>query len=116
MVFFFAEARGREPGPQGAIVRGDFKLLYSWAEGRAALFDVGADPREARDIASEHRDLAAGLQIELMAHLREGLGEEAVARLRSEGFLAGPRRRARPRPRDGRWPERRRRPERVETQ
>ena len=116
MVFFFAEARGREPGPQAAILRENFKLFYSWAEGRAALFDVRADPREARDIASEHRELAAGLQVELMAHLREGLGEEALARLQSEDFLEGPSRRARPRPREGRRPERRRRPGRVESQ
>ena len=115
MVFFFAEARGREPGPQGAIVRGNFKLLYSWVEGRAALFDVIADPRETRDIAFEHRDLAAGLQRELMDHLREGLGEEALARLRSGESSAVQRRRARPRIREGR-PERRRRPGRTEIQ
>ena len=115
MVFFFAEARGREPGPQAAIVRGSFKLFYSWVDGRGALFDAGADPREARDIASEHRDLAAGLQRELMDHLREGLGEEAFARLQSGEYSASPRRRARPRIREGRRPQRRRHPGGVGT-
>ena len=116
MVFFFAEARGREPGPQAAILREDFKLLYSWTEGRAALFDVDADPRETRDIASEHRDLAAGLQRELMDHLREGLGEDALVRLRSGGYSAGPDPRAGPRTRERRRPDRRRRIGRGETQ
>lgn len=110
MVFFFAEARGREPGAQAAIVREGFKLLYSWTPGRAALYEVVADPQEARDIAAEHPDLAAGMQRELMEHLREGLGEEVLARLESGEHSAGAARRARPRPREGRRPERRRRP------
>ena len=116
MVFFFAEARGREPGPQAAIVRDNYKLLHSWAEGRAALFDVVADPREARDVALEHQDVAAGLHRELMDHLQEGLGEEALARLQSGDHSAGPPRRARPRLRENRRPERRRRPGRVPAQ
>ena len=105
MVFFFAEARGRETGPQAAIVREEFKLLYSWTDGRAALFDVAADPREARDISSEHRGLAVRLKRELMDHLREGLGEETLARLESGEYSAGVRRRVRPRLREGRRPE-----------
>lgn len=109
MVFFFAEARGRETGPQAAIVREEFKLLYSWMDGTAALFDVGADPREARDLSSDHRDLAAGLQRELMEHLRQGLGEETLARLESGEYSAGSRRRVRSRLREGRRPERPRR-------
>ena len=115
MVFFFAEARGREPGPQAAIVRDNYKLLYSWADGQTALFNVGTDPREARDIAVEHQDVAAGLRRELMDHLREGLGEEALAKLQSGDYSAGPLRRARPRLREGRRPERRRPPGWVET-
>ena len=115
MVFFFADARGPEPGPQAAIVRADYKLFYTWADGQASLFDVGTDPQEARDILSEHPDLAAELQRDLMGHLREGLGEEALARLGSGEFSTRPGRRARPRTREGRRPERRQRPGRAET-
>ncbi len=102
IVFFFGEARGREPGPQAAILRDNLKLLYFWVEGRAALFDVDADPRETRDIAAKHQGLAGRLQRELMGHLREGLGEETLARLQSGEYSLGPDRRGRPRSRQDR--------------
>ncbi len=109
MVFFFAEARGREPGPQAAIIAGNFKLLYTWNDTRAVLYDVSTDIRETRDIAAQHPDLAASLQRELMDHLRAGLGEEALARVGTEDADARPARRTRPRDRDSRRSRRRQR-------
>ena len=101
-VFFSAAARGREPGPQAAILRDNLKLLYRWAERPAALFNMDADPRETRDIAAKHQDLAGRLQRNLMDHPQEGLGEETLARLQSGEYSLGPERRDRPRFREDR--------------
>ncbi len=107
-VFYFGEARGRIPGPQAAIVSGDFKLLYFWQEKKASLFDVSRDVREARDLAAQWPELADELQRELMDHVRAGLGEEAFARVESGEVAAAPRRRDRSRRRPARGPARQR--------
>ena len=79
-MFFFADGRGRDPGPQAAIVKGNYKLLYSWATASAAVFDVSRDIRETSDISAENPDLANNLRQELMDHLRTGIGDAALAR------------------------------------
>ena len=96
IVFFFEEARGRDPGPQAAIIDGDWKLIYFWGSKKAQLFDVSKDSQESRDLVTQHPDLAAGLQGRLMAHVRTGLGEEAFARVEA-GRTPAPRVRRRDR-------------------
>ena len=110
LVFFFAEARGRDAGPQAAIMAGNFKLLYSWGEDSASLFDVSTDTQETHDVASEYPDLAAGLQRELMDHLAAGLGRDALARVEAGEAGARPRRRDGPQSRENRRPRRGQRP------
>lgn len=107
-VFYFGEARGRVPGPQAAIVSGNFKLLYLWREEDASLFDVSTDIQETRNLAAQRPDLAAGLQRELMDHVRAGLGVEAFSRIESGEVSAPPRRRDRARRRPARRPARQR--------
>lgn len=108
MVFFFAEARGRDAGPQAAIMSGKFKLFYSWGQASAAsLYDVSTDIRETRDIAAEHPDLAAELQRQLMDHLRDGLGAATLARIETGEAATTPARRGRARTRPRQGPARR---------
>ena len=107
LVFFFEEARGRDPGPQAAITAGDFKLLYTWSDTKASLYDMSADPRESRDLAAQHPDLAAKLQRELMDHLHAGLGDEAFARVEAGETAPRSARTRRSRDRQDRRPQRR---------
>ena len=102
MVFFFAEARGRDAGPQAAIISENFKLFYSWGQASgASLYDVSTDIRETQDIAAQHPDLTAELQRQLMDHLRDGLGAAALARIETARAATNPARRDRARTRPG---------------
>ncbi len=83
LVFFFAESRGRDAGPQAAIIAGKFKLLYAWPDSRAVLFDLSEDIRESRDVAAQYPDVAVRLERNLMDHLEAGLGTQVLARLAS---------------------------------
>ena len=105
LLFYFAEARGRDSGPQAAIIDGDLKLFYSWSRKSASLFDVSADLREVRDLATQRPEVADRLKQELMDHLRASLGNEMLARLSAGEAEARPRRRNR-----NRGPLRRARP------
>ena len=87
LVFFFAEGRGRDRGPQAAIMEGRFKLLYTWIGAEASLYEVGSDIRETRDLSSRHPEMFKELQRKLMAHLRDGLGAEAFTKIGSAGVL-----------------------------
>ena len=107
LVFFFAEARGRDAGPQAAIIAGEFKLLYTWPDANAALFNVSEDIREARDVASQYPDLAVRLEGNLMDHLEAGLGTQVLARIASGDASAGSAKRDRRRTRERRNPQRR---------
>lgn len=109
LVFFFADGRGRDPGPQAAIVKGHYKLLYSWATASAALFDVSRDIRETSDISAENPDLAKNLRQELMDHLRAGIGDAALARAEAGDTPDSRARRQRPRRGDDRRPQTQRR-------
>ncbi len=111
MVFFFGDARGRDPGPQAALIAGNFKLLYSWSEARASLYDVASDPREAIDLAEQHPDRVAAMQRALMDHVRDGIGQEAYDSIGTRPLSARPGRRGRDRPRPGPRPSRRPRPQ-----
>ena len=110
MVFYFEEGRGRDPGPQGALIDGRFKLFYSWRESRASLFDVVADPRETRDLVEEHPDRVRDLRQALMDHVRAGLGQEAFDAIGTVQARARPGRRGRTGPASGARPNRRQRP------
>jgi hypothetical protein len=67
--------RGRAPARKKALVRDGFKLIRDYETGRVELFDLGADPSEAHDLAGERPDLAG--------ELLDALEREA-ARLRGE--------------------------------
>ena len=105
LVFFFADGGGRDPGPHAAIVKGNYKLLYSWPNASAALFDVSQDMRETSDLSDGNPDLAMSLRQELMDHLRAGIGDAALARAEagdtpdSRAGRERPQRRNNPRPR-----------------
>lgn len=107
LVFFFEEARGRDPGAQAAIIDGDWKLLYFWNSKKSALYDVGQDPTERQDLASGSPEVAASLLSELMVHVRAGLGDQAFARVESGMTPVQPNRRNRARARGSRGPQRR---------
>lgn len=83
LVFFFAESRGRDAGPQAAIIAGRFKLLYAWPDARAVLFDLSEDIRESRDVTARYPDVAVRLERQLMDHLEAGIGNQVLARLAS---------------------------------
>lgn len=55
-----------ETPPRGAIRRGDWKLLESFADGSTQLFDLRHDPSEAHDLGAERPQVAR----ELLAKLR----------------------------------------------
>lgn len=82
-VFFFAESRGRDAGPQAAIIGGRFKLLYAWPDAHAVLFDLSEDIRESRDVTARYPDVAVRLERQLMDHLEAGIGNQVLARLAS---------------------------------
>ena len=107
LVFFFEEARGRDPGAQAAIIDGNWKLLYFFNGRKSALYDVGRDPTETRDLAADSPETASGLLSELMGHVRTGLGEQAFARVESGRTAVRPNRRDGPRGRGRRGPQRR---------
>lgn len=67
--------------PQSAIRKGDYKLVYEWDTKVAHLFDLSADLSEKRDLAAEKPEIATELQSELIAHVRAGLGDAAIAAL-----------------------------------
>lgn len=56
--------------PSGAIRRDRWKLIERFEDGRVELFDLAADPGEARDLAAERPDVAATMQRELAAWRR----------------------------------------------
>jgi arylsulfatase A-like enzyme len=67
--------------PQSAIRKGDLKLIYYWDTKESFLYDVARDLGESRNLATEMPQVAEKLIQELQAHVRAGLGEQAVAAL-----------------------------------
>jgi len=62
-----------------AIVRGSWKLVRDRFAGGLRLYDLGADPRERRDVAAEHPDVVGTLERALEEHLeRGGVGAGAL--------------------------------------
>lgn len=83
--------------PQSAIRKGDYKLLYEWDTHAAQLFNLAVDRSEKHDLSKENPELTAKLQSELIAHVRAGLGDSAIAELES-GVKKESRKRATPPP------------------
>jgi len=69
--------------PQSAIRKGDYKLLYEWDTHNVQLFNLALDRGEKHDVSKENPELTAKLQSELIAHVRAGLGDKAIAELES---------------------------------
>ncbi len=57
--------------PAGAIRSGNWKLVEYFEDGRAELFDLGADPGEARDLAAQQPERVAALRGQLTRWRRE---------------------------------------------
>lgn len=57
-------------GPASAIFVDDWKLIRSYETGGVQLFDLGADPEERRDRATQEPKVVADLQRRLDAYLR----------------------------------------------
>jgi arylsulfatase A-like enzyme len=69
--------------PLWAAIDGPWKLVHNEERASYALFDVGADPRETRDLAAARPDVVERLRAELEAFrgaavLREGAGVEVL--------------------------------------
>ncbi len=90
IVFFFEDARGRDPGPQAALIAGNLKLLYSWRENRASLYDVTSDSRELRDLAGERPNRTDALERALLDHIQVGIGRDAFQRIGTKPPRARP--------------------------
>ncbi len=67
--------------PQSAIRKGDYKLLYFWDTKEGLLFDLKNDLSETRDVAKQKPEIAERLEAELKAHVKAGLGAEALGAL-----------------------------------
>lgn len=63
--------------PSGAIIKGDLKLIEWFETGKAELFDLKADPDEAKDLASEKPDQAKELLADLKSW-REKVGAQMM--------------------------------------
>jgi len=70
LVFHFPHYLGMG-GPQSAIRLGSFKLLKFYEEGRVALFDLAADPREQEDLSSAQPERTATLKTRLDTYLKD---------------------------------------------
>jgi arylsulfatase A len=57
-------------GPASAIYDGDLKLIHVYETGALKLFNIGSDPGERRDLASQMPDRAKELDTRLMAYLK----------------------------------------------
>ena len=83
--------------PQSAIRKGDYKLLYEWDTHAVQLFNLALDRGEKHDLSKENPELTTKLQSELIAHVRAGLGDNAIAELES-GVKQEGRKRSAPQP------------------
>ena len=75
--------------PQSAIRKGDYKLLYSWDVRESELYNLVEDLSESHDLSKVKPEITAQLQKELIAHVRAGLGDQAVANLQSGIVVRG---------------------------
>ena len=75
--------------PQSAIRKGDMKLMYYWDQKRSELFDLANDLGEYTDLSQSKKEVTTQLEAELKAHLRAGLGEEALMKLERGEFPSG---------------------------
>ncbi len=67
--------------PQSAIRKGDEKLIYEWDTRVSRLFNLAADLAEEHDLAAQFPERAVQLRDELIAHVRAGIGDAAIAAL-----------------------------------
>jgi arylsulfatase A len=68
--------------PQTALRQGNLKIVHHWDTGRSFLYDLSVDPGERTDLSANRVEETRRLQGILEAHVRAGLGDERVARLR----------------------------------
>ena len=57
--------------PSSMIRKGDYKLIYNWELGTSALYHLGEDPSERKDLAGFEPKRVQGMEKELMAYLQE---------------------------------------------
>ncbi|HKA15529.1 MAG TPA: sulfatase [Myxococcota bacterium] len=66
----------RVPEPTRAVIRGQWKLVHGHSG--TALYDLARDPREERDVAEDHREIAEALEAELAREPAPRSGGETI--------------------------------------
>jgi arylsulfatase A-like enzyme len=57
--------------PSSVIIRGDWKLIHYWEDGRDELYGLGGGAQEQFDMAKDYPDRVAAMRTELLAFLKE---------------------------------------------
>ncbi|PZX55489.1 arylsulfatase A-like enzyme [Algoriphagus ratkowskyi] len=71
---------GNQGGDPSSIIReGDWKLIYYWEDKVVELYDLGRDPGEQKNLASENRDEVKRLSGKLMQWLDETNANRPIA-------------------------------------
>lgn len=71
LAWYYPHDHGSGHRPSAAIRRGSWKLIHRLDAATSELYDLKADPGEARDLAAEHPERAAALRAELLAWIVE---------------------------------------------
>lgn len=78
--------------PQTALRQGNLKIVHHWDTGRSFLYDLSSDLGERTDLSPLRPEETRRLLAILEAHVRAGLGDERLARLRQGAIRSkGPR-------------------------
>ena len=72
--------------PQTALRQGDLKLVHHWDTRQSFLYDLSSDLGERNDLAGRRPEDTRRLLALLEAHVRQGLGDARVDRLREGAF------------------------------
>lgn len=75
--------------PQTALRQGNLKLVHHWDTRRSYLYDLSKDLGERNDLSVERPEETRRLLALLEDHVRKGLGDGSVARLRGETSASG---------------------------
>ncbi len=74
--------------PQTALRQGDLKLVHHWDTRQTFLYDLSSDLGERSDLSHQRPEDTRRLLALLEAHVRQGLGDARVDRLREGAFRA----------------------------
>jgi len=74
--------------PQTALRQGDLKLVHHWDMRQSFLYDLSSDLGERIDLSHQRPEDTRRLLVLLESHVRQGLGDARVDRLREGAFRA----------------------------